>query len=304
MPRKKDNNHRGFRPDNIESHVAQADTPLLDFLFASMPDRKRTVVKQFLTHNQVAVNGVPTRQFDFMVTAGSLVEVNLTREFRIFSHRRLKIVYEDDHIIVVNKGYGLLSMATDNDRGAETAYSILRNHLKWLNPANRLYIVHRLDRDTSGLMMFAKSEEAKIAMQHNWNNMVLSREYVCVVEGRPEPPEGTIRNFLAENRQHEMFVTDNEEEGQLAVTRYKTVKSAKGYSLVTVQLDTGRKNQIRVHMASIGCPISGDRRYGGKTSPIYRLALHARTLHFAHPITRKEMRFELPIPNGFLRMVK
>lgn len=304
MPRKYDKKRVPFRPDVIETYSPTADTSLLDFLIASMPERKRTVVKQMLSHNQVAVNRVPTRQFDMAVKAGDIVEVNLTREFRVFSHRRLKIVYEDDYIIVVNKGYGLLSMATENDRGAETAYSILRNHLKWLNPANRLFIVHRLDRDTSGLMMFAKTEEAKIAMQHNWSNMVLSREYVCVVEGRPDPPEGIIRNYLAENAKHEMYVTDNEEEGQLAVTRYTTVKSRNGYSMLTVQLDTGRKNQIRVHMASIGCPISGDRRYGGKSSPIYRLALHARTLHFAHPITRKEMRFELPIPNGMLSLVR
>lgn len=301
---RKNNKSRRFVPDTIVSFTATDEVGLLDFLITSMPERKRTAVKQLLAHNQVAVNGTPTRQYDTPLHAGSVVDVNLTREFRILSHPRLKIVYEDDYIIVVNKGYGLLSMATDTDRGAETAYSILRNHLKWLNPANRLFIVHRLDRDTSGLMMFAKTEEAKIAMQHNWNNMVLSREYVCVVEGQPESPEGIVRNYLAENSKHEMYVTDNPDEGQLAVTRYSTIKSRNGFSLLKVELDTGRKNQIRVHMASIGCPISGDRKYGGKSSPIYRLALHARTLHFAHPITRKEMRFELPIPNGFISLVR
>ena len=304
MPRNKNNNPRRFRPDVIESCTATSDTTLLEFLFSAMPDRKRTAVKQLLAHNQVAVNGIPTRQFDTPVPAGAVVDVNFSREFRVFSHRRLKIVYEDEYIIVVNKGYGLLSMATDNDRGAETAYSILREYLKWQNPANRLFIVHRLDRDTSGLMMFAKTEEAKIAMQHNWNNMVLSREYVCVVEGTPDPAEGIIRNYLAENSKHEMYVTDNPDEGQLAVTRYSTIKSRNGYSLLKVNLNTGRKNQIRAHMSSIGYPISGDRKYGGNSNRIYRLALHARTLHFAHPITRKEMLFELPIPNGLLNLVR
>ncbi|MDE6824816.1 MAG: RluA family pseudouridine synthase [Duncaniella sp.] len=291
-----------FKPDVIESYTVGEETPLLEFLIRSMPERKRTVIKNLLSHNQVAINGIPVTQFDTQLNPGDEVKVNLTREFRVFYNRRLKLVYEDDDIIVVNKGYGLLSMGTDKIKDG-TAYSILRDYLKWKDPRNKLFIVHRLDRDTSGLMVFAKSEEAKERLQHNWNNMVLSRKYLAVVEGTPDPAEGTIKSYLAENSRFEVYSTENPEEGQLAVTRYKTLKSRNGYSLMEVSLDTGRKNQIRVHMKDLGHPISGDRRYGAKSSPIHRMALHAQTLRFVHPITRKDMNFSTPVPASFAKMV-
>ncbi len=202
---------------------------------------------------------------------------------------------------MVNKGYGLLSVGTDNKKEG-TAYSILRDYLKRLNPANKLFIVHRLDQHTSGLMLFAKNIKAKDAMQHNWNNMVLDRRYAAIVEGCPEPPEGVYRSRLLENSQHLMYSTDDPK-GLEAVTRYKVLKSRNGYSLVDVSLDTGRKNQIRVHMHDMGTPIAGDRRYGAKTSPIHRLALHARTLRFVHPVTRKDMNFSIPLPASFNSLV-
>lgn len=292
-----------LKPDVIETYRVAEESPLMEFLLKSMPQRKRTSVKELLKHNQIAVNGVPVTQFDTPLKPGDEVKANLTREFRVFYHRRLKIVYEDDDIIVINKGYGLLSMGNDKVKDG-TAYSILREYVKWSNPSNKIFIVHRLDRDTSGLMMFAKNEEAKTTMQHNWNNMVLNRKYVAVVEGVPDPAEGTIKSYLAENSQHEVYSTDNPEEGKLAVTRFTTIAEGKGYALLEVELDTGRKNQIRVHLSENGHPISGDRRYGAETSPIHRLALHARTLRFVHPTTRKEMNFTTPIPASFLSMVK
>ncbi|MCI8999226.1 MAG: RluA family pseudouridine synthase [Muribaculaceae bacterium] len=274
----------------------------MDFLMESMPQRKRTVIKNLLAHNQVAINGIPTTQFNTQLAAGDEVKVNLSREFRVFYNRRLKLVYEDDDIIVVNKGYGLLSMGTDKIKEG-TAYSILRDYLKWQDPRNKLFIVHRLDRDTSGLMVFAKSVEAKEKLQHNWNNMVLSRKYLAIVEGKPEQEEGEIRSYLAENSRFEVYSTNNPEEGQLAVTRYKTLRTRNGYSLMEVSLDTGRKNQIRVHMKDLGHPIIGDRRYGAKSSPIHRMALHAQTLRFVHPITRKDMNFSTPVPASFAKLV-
>lgn len=292
-----------LKPDVIETYRVDEESPLMEFLQKSMPQRKRTSVKELLKHNQIAVNGVPVTQFDTPLRPGDEVKANLTCEFRVFYHRRLKIVYEDDDIIVVNKGYGLLSMGNDKVKDG-TAYSILREYVKWSNPTNKIFIVHRLDRDTSGLMMFAKNEEAKTIMQHNWNNMVLNRKYVAVVEGIPEPAEGTIKSYLAENSRHEVYSTDNPEEGKLAVTRYTTLTTGKGYALMEVELDTGRKNQIRVHLSDMGHPISGDRRYGAESSPIHRLALHARTLRFVHPTTRKEMNFTTPVPASFLSMVK
>lgn len=307
MPRKSFTTKPGaernrFKPDVIETYPVDAESRLLEFLIGSMSQRPRTTVKSLLAHNQVAVNGTPVTQFDTELRPGDEVKVNLTREFRPFYNRRLKLVYMDDDIIVVNKGYGLLSMGNDKVKEG-TAYSILKDWLKWQDPRNKLFIVHRLDRDTSGLMVFARSVEAKERLQHNWNNMVISRKYLAVVEGRPDPAEGEMRSYLAENSRYEVYSTDNPQEGQLAVTRYCTLKSRNGYSLMEVELDTGRKNQIRVHMKDLGHPITGDRRYGAKSSPIHRMALHAQTLRFVHPMTRKDMNFSTPVPASFAKMV-
>ena len=231
------------------------------------------------------------------------MKVNLTRAFITFYNRRVQLVYEDDDIIVINKGYGLLSVGNDKIKEG-TAYSIVRQYLKDKDPRNMLFIVHRLDQHTSGLMLMAKSVEVKEHLQHNWNNMVRHRQYVCVVEGKLNPAEGEVRSYLAENSQHLVYSTENPAEGKLAVTNYKTIKSANGYTLAEVELETGRKNQIRVHMHDLGYSIAGDRRYGAKTSPIHRLALHARTISFVHPITRRLLEFSTPIPASFLAMVK
>lgn len=294
--------HAPFRPDLIFTFTPDADTTLLEYLIGAMPDRKRTNVKNFLKHNQVMVNGAITRQWDQPLAAGDKVCVNTTREFQTFRNPRLRIVYEDEHIIVVNKGYGLLSMGTDRKHEG-TAYWLLRDYVKRQNPANKLFIVHRLDQQTSGLMVFARTPEAKEALQHNWNNMVLERTYVAVTEGTPDPAEGEVRGYLAENAAHEVYTTDDPRKGKLAVTRYRTLQSRGKYALVELSLDTGRKNQIRVHMQQLGTPISGDRRYGGTASPIHRLALHAQTLRFIHPITRRDMNFTSALPPGFAKLL-
>lgn len=292
-----------FRPDYILTFNVESDQErLLDYLLATMSDRKRTTVKDFLKHNQVMVNGNVTRRWDLPLRAGDTVRVNTSREFQLFRNPRLHIMYEDDDIIVVNKGYGLLSVGTDSKREG-TAYSLLREYVKRVDPRQKLFIVHRLDQQTSGVMLFAKSAEAKEAMQHNWNNMVLERKYAAIVKGRPDPAEGTITSYLAENAAHEVYSADKPSEGKLAVTRYRTVRTRGGYSLLEVQLETGRKNQIRVHLAEQGLPIVGDRRYGSDISPIHRLALHAETLRFVHPVTRRDMYFTCPLPPGFSRLV-
>ncbi|MDE7473096.1 MAG: RluA family pseudouridine synthase [Muribaculaceae bacterium] len=292
-----------FTPDVIETYNVTEPGTLLEFLIASMPERKRTNVKELLKHNSIKVGNLVTTQFDYPLKPDDVVAVNLTREWPRFYNRRVQLVYEDDDIIVINKGYGLLSMGNDKVKEG-TAYSILKEYVKWQDPRNKIFIVHRLDRDTSGLMMYARNVQAKEAMQHNWNNMVLDRTYLAVVEGKVDDDEGEIRSYLAENSRYEVYSTDNPDEGQLAVTRYKVLKRANGYSLLEVSLDTGRKNQIRVHMKDLGHPIAGDRKYGAKTSPIHRLALHARTLRFVHPITRELMSFSTPIPAAFASMVK
>ncbi|MDE7388589.1 MAG: RluA family pseudouridine synthase [Muribaculaceae bacterium] len=295
-----------FKADVVRTFTVGEGDPstLLPFLEAKLPEIKRTRLKQMLAHRQVKLGGSVVSQFNLATEPGETVSVNLTREFIEFSHRRLRLVYEDDDIMVVHKGYGLLSMAGDGPERQETAYSILRDHLKRVNPANKLFIVHRLDRDTTGLMLFAKTQEAKEQLQFNWNAMVLDRRYVCVTEGRPDPAEGTVRTKLLENSRHEVYAMPAEHpEGQLAVTHYRTLGTGRaGLTLVECSLDTGRKNQIRVHMKQLGCPISGDRRYGGHTSAIHRMALHAMTLRFIHPVSRKQMSFTSPIPSSFGRL--
>ncbi|RXI24168.1 MAG: RNA pseudouridine synthase [Candidatus Amulumruptor caecigallinarius] len=292
-----------FKPDVIETFNVAEDAVLLPFLMSAMPSRPRTAVKALLKHGQVKVGDTPTTQWNMLLKSGDRVHVNFTRAFHVFRNPRLRLVYEDDDILVVNKGYGLLSVSTDNVKEG-TAYSILRDYVKWSNPANKIFIVHRLDRDTSGLMVFAKNIKAKEALQHNWNNMVLERKYLAVVEGIPDCESDTIRSYLTENARHEVYSTDVKGEGQLAVTRYATLMKGKGRAMLEVDLDTGRKNQIRVHMKEMGHPIVGDRRYGAGVSPIHRLALHARTLRFVHPVTRQEMAFTTPIPAAFLSLVR
>ncbi len=292
-----------WRPDSILVWTAAEESTLMQCLEAKLTDHKRTSIKALMKYNQVALNSMPTSQFDQPVHAGDTLSVNFTRPFVVFSHPRIKLVYEDNDIIVINKGSGILSVSTDNVKDG-TAYNILRDYLKKKDPRLMLFVVHRLDRDTSGLMMFAKNVEAKEAMQHNWNNMVLGRRYVAVVEGKVEQEEGVVKSYLAETSQFEVYSTQNPDEGQLAITRFKRLQCNNGYSLMELSLDTGRKNQIRVHMKDLGHPIVGDRKYGAKASPIHRLGLHARTLHFAHPVTKKEMLFETPIPSRFLSLLK
>lgn len=293
-----------FRPDVILHFSPTEPCKLLDFLFAAMPDRKRTTVKDYLKHRQVMVNGKVTTQFDQALTPGDAVAVNASREFQTLRNPRLSIVYEDDDIVVVNKGYGLLSVGTDKIKTG-TAYSILRDYLKRVDPRNKVFIVHRLDQHTSGLMMFAKNVRAKEAMQHNWNNMVLERTYVAVLEGIVDSDQGEIRSYLGETSRFEVYSSDSEGDGKPAVTRYRILKRGSGRSLAEFSLNTGRKNQIRVHAAKeLGHPIVGDKKYGAATSPINRIALHARTLRFAHPVTRKDMRFETPIPLKFSSLVR
>lgn len=282
-----------------------APATLKEFLLTSFPDLTGNKVNGYLKRGQVAVDGRVEHQFNTPLKAGSRVEVNFGRPFVRFRHPRVQLVYEDDDILVINKGYGLLSVSRGSDKKELTAYDIVKKYLKEISPANKVFVVHRLDKHTSGLMMLAKTPEAQEALQHNWNNMVLDRRYVAVVEGIPESESGEIRSYLGETSEHQVYSSQQADDGKLAVTRYNTLARGNGYTLMEFSLDTGRKNQIRVHAAKeLGHPITGDRRYGARTSPIGRLALHARTLSFVHPVTRKLMKFETPVPERFLKLVK
>ncbi len=301
------NERANWQEDRImrRNHKGEESVKLMDFAFSILPDAKRGDIKKWLKFGHFAINGRVTTAFDATVKPNDTVELNFTRPFVVFSHHRLKLVYEDDDIIVVDKGYGLLSVGTDSSKKSdvETAYSILRDYVKAIHPSNKIFIVHRLDRDTSGLMIFAKNMEAKENLQHNWNNMVLERRYVALLDGEMEEQSGIIRTNLSETSQHEVYSAKGGDPGKIAITRYKVRRKGKGHTLAEFSLDTGRKNQIRVHARDLGYPISGDKKYGKGSGPLHRLALHAETLRFAHPISRMDMNFISPVPSQFYKYV-
>lgn len=294
-----------FREDRVFTWRNDSDTevPLMEFVTRHRPDSKRGDIKKWLKFGHFKINGIVTTQFNAPVPQGGEVQFNASRPFVVFNNPRIRIVYEDDDVLVIHKGYGLLSVPTESHRKEENAYEILRGYVKEQNPRNKLFIVHRLDRDTSGLMMFAKSQEAQDVLRHNWNNIILERLYVAVLEGYLPEDKGYVKSRLAENSQFVVYSTENPDEGRIAVTHYEALARGNGYTLAQFSLDTGRKNQIRVHAHDLGHPITGDRKYGAGRSPLHRLALHARTLRFAHPITRKDMNFETPIPPRFIAVV-
>ena len=275
--------------------TARTDDTLLAFLLARLTGRSRTTVKSYLSHRQVSVNNLITTQFNEPLHAGDTVTVSTDRGPEELRHPMLRIVFEDAHLIVIDKRHGLLSMGTDRER-EKTAYYILSTHVKKSDPDGHIFIIHRLDRETSGLMMFAKSQQVQETMQRNWTDRVLERRYVAVVEGHLPRPEGIIDAPLAENKGLKVFVSN---EGQSAVTRSRTLRAGEGYTLVELSLDTGRKNQIRAHMEHIRHSVAGDSKYGAATDPAGRVLLHACQLRFRHPVTGEELDFRTAVPALF-----
>jgi len=212
-----------------------------------------------------------------------------------------EIIYEDKYLIVINKPAGLLSIATKDEK-RETAYSYLSEHVKKQRRDNKIFVVHRLDRETSGLLLFAKNEQIKRNLQDSWNNSVIERTYIALVEGQIQKQEGIISSFLYEDRNFIMHSVADSSKGQKAVTRFKVLKSNQNWSLLEINLETGRKNQIRVHMQDIGHSVAGDKKYGALTNPLKRLALHAMKLSFIHPVSNEKMVFETAIPKSFVKI--
>ncbi len=274
---------------------------LLEFLFAAMPDKSRTTVKSYLTKRRVAVNNLTTTQYNFPLRAGDRVTITSGRTSAPKS-QAVRIVYEDKQIIVIDKRNGLLSIGTDKEQ-QRTAYHILSDYVKEQNPENKIFVVHRLDRETSGLMMFAKSAEIQEQMQRGWHRLVLDRRYVAVVEGALQPSTGVIDAPLVEDRNHKMWVT-RRGEGEEATTHYTTLRRGEEYSLVELQLETGKKNQIRAHLEWKGTPIAGDKKYGAKSNPAGRVCLHACCLRIIHPITGEQLNFDTRIPRLFEDCIK
>jgi len=275
---------------------------LMTFLLSKMGGMSRSSVKSLLAHRQVAINEIIVTQFNHMLKMNDKIVINSARGNIELTHPKLRIIFEDAYLIVVEKKEGLLTVSTgDNDE--TTAFSILRNHVKKSSPNNKVYTVHRLDRETSGILMFAKTREIQLALQEHWHQVVTRRVYVALVEGAVEKEEDTIVTWLTENEKSlKIHSSESDNGGQQAVTHYRRIKSNDKYSLLEIELETGRKNQIRVHMEGIGHPIVGDKKYGANISPIGRLGLHARVLAFYHPMTLEIVSFETPVPRDFLHL--
>jgi 23S rRNA pseudouridine1911/1915/1917 synthase len=274
---------------------------LMEFLIEQLKGKSRTTVKSLLAHRQISVGTHTITQFDFPLEPSQLVTINwgvVPEQTRL---RGVRILFEDPYLIVIDKEAGMLSIATAKEK-LLTTYSILSTHVKKEDPTNRIFVVHRLDRDTSGVMMFAKSEKVQEIMQKEWQEAVIRRSYIAVVEGIVEKDEDTIRSFLKENKMLFMYSTKVPGEGDEAITHYKVLKRSEEFSLLEVELETGRKNQIRVHMKELGHPVAGDKKYGSKHNPLRRTCLHANILAFKHPITGEELSFETPPPHRFLTL--
>lgn len=298
---------------------------LMDFLIAKMGGMARSSVKQLLGQRRVKVGNAVQTRHDFLLNAGDVVTVSSGRGNSQLTHPKLRIVYEDDDLIVVNKQPGLLTVAATPGSSETTAFSILRAYVKKQNARAGIYVVHRLDRETSGLLVFARSEELQHYMRTYWRDLVTERTYIALAEGVLEPREGKITTWLTEDKRNAVvYSSPVDDGGDIAITNYKTLKVSKRdevtingeankqrsanealYSLIELHLETGRTNQIRVHLASKGCPVVGDRKYGhgNESSPIDRLCLHAKVLAFIHPVTEKTVRFESPVPKEFNRVL-
>lgn len=298
------NHHQGPRPGKPKVNIftVKEEHTLLAFLLEQLPGKGRAALKAALRDQLVCVDDVPVRQFDHALVPGSQVKVRWHREMhKQLGQVELKIIFEDEDLIVIDKPFGLLTIATESEK-RKTAYSLLSDYVKRSASRNKIFIVHRLDRDTSGLLLFAKNSTVKEQMQKTWETTVNQRTYVGVVEGAVEKTEGTITSWLAETTAHRVYSLPTAQAGKQAITHYRKIGGNKRYSLLQINLDTGRKHQIRVHMQEMGHPIVGDKKYGALSNPIQRMALHAQILAFTHPTTGQALRFESPIPPRFLQI--
>ncbi|QGH33988.1 RluA family pseudouridine synthase [Gracilibacillus salitolerans] len=285
---------------NMEQYKVDKPAELLPFLLSIMSQQSRNSVKSILTRGQVFVNNQEVTKHDFMLEPGYTVTIQKNKAAKAATFEKMNILYEDDAIIVIEKDAGLLSIATEKEKSL-TAYKQLMTYVRKINPKNRIYVVHRLDRETSGVMLFAKSEQVKQTLQNGWKDMVKERSYVALVEGILNKREDTITSWLKESKTFKMFSSEKPNDGKKAITHYKVIKANNNLSLLSVYLETGRKNQIRVHMSDIGHPIVGDKKYGSKVNPIGRLGLHAIVLAIKHPVTGELLRFKSDIPKVFLK---
>lgn len=310
------------------NHTVTEDSFLLKYLIGLYPDKSRTSVKNMLSKGQILVNGKPETAFDLPLAKGDTVTVlkkgvSIARAMRSDAREDVikagvEILFEDENYIVVDKPTGMLSVATGKEKN--TLYSLLNSYIKTSARMQRkediitgkepdrsnakIWIVHRLDKGTSGVMVFAKNERAKDILQSKWKELVKERKYTAWLEGIVRDDSGTIDSWLIENAKSlKMMSLDHEvPDSQHAVTNYEVILRGRHYTKVEFSLETGRKNQIRVHAASIGHPVSGDEKYGAQTDPVRRLALHAHILVFKNPFSGKTVRCTSPVPEYFEKL--
>jgi len=295
--------HRGQRglvnPSRIKTFLVFHETTLLPFV-REKTGLSNTIARHVIAHQQVSVGGAPVQLFDFKLYPEDEVVVSYDV---IAKHERhdLPILFEDEDIVALDKPAGLLSTATEREKG-RTAYRLVSDYVTMKNPRDRIFVVHRLDEDTSGVLIFAKNWETREALQTNWQDCVHNRAYYAIVEGSDLPDSGVLKDYLAQDNFQLVYVTKNRSQGKLAITEYKKIAVTKDYALLDVHLQSGRKNQIRVQLGNIGHFVIGDDKYGEPSNPLKRLGLHAYELAFTNPLNHKEYDIKSPIPESFKRL--
>ena len=287
--------------NQYDQYVVDREAPLLDWMLSALPGSK-TKIKATLQGHGIKVNGKLVTQFDFPLKPGMKVSVSKSKKNDTFKSRYVNIVYEDRWLVVVEKKTGLLSMAAGHS--SLNVKSVLDDYFKRTRQKCTAHVVHRLDRDTSGLMIYAKDMQTEQLLERDWHGTVYDRRYVAVVSGEMEEDEGTIANWLKDNKAYVTYSSPVDNGGKYAVTHFHTLRRTTEHSLVEFRLETGRKNQIRVHTSDMGHPVCGDIKYGNGDDPLHRLCLHAYVLCFHHPVTGKPMEFETPIPAQFMAVFK
>ncbi len=277
------------------------DTELFSFLQSQMPQKTRTNIKKILVNGLITINNKACTQYNHPLKKGDEVLLNSVTVVKYAKFRGFKIIFEDDSIVVINKESGLLTIAPTSENEI-TAFGQLISYIKSKNPSDKIFVVHRLDKYTSGVMLFVKGEANQAYFRSDWSNVVKERIYIGIVEGIPKDSEGKIVSYLKETKTQLVYST-KETDGKLAITHYKVLKSSKKFSMVEFHLETGRKNQIRVHMQDIGNSITGDKKYGAKHNPYDRLMLHAETLSFIHPVSGQLVHFNVRLPRIFSEIV-
>jgi len=278
------------------------DMPLMEFLMKVMSGASRTKVKELLTQRMVYVDHIITTQYNHPLKKGQLVQIIKRRNIYELNNPYVSVVYEDMFLIVVEKKEGII---TSEPRGARmnSVKKILNEYVKHKSQSFSVHLVHRLDRETSGLLVFAKNRDVQKQFIDFWHDIVSDRRYAAVVEGKVERNADTVISWLTEGRNFTMESSPVDNGGQQAITHYRVVRRNDKYSLMDLKLDTGRKNQIRVHMNVIGHPVVGDMKYGAEQDPVGRVMLHAYKLEFVHPVTHEHLKFEIPLPEEFEQLI-